>query len=120
MSLRLDCSISVCTHWFSSAWVYRRMLLRSSSRDGWVVCVLAWLFWVMVIELCLSNKLRMIMVNGLVAFADYDNLGGVFAAEVWVFSERYFVVEVFFGGICFLGFCWIEWAGRRRFSCWGF
>ena len=57
----------------------------------------------MVIELCLSNKLRMIMVNGLVAFADYDNLGGVFAAEVWAFSERYFVVEVFFGGICFIG-----------------
>ena len=50
----------------------------------------------------------MIMVNGLVAFADYGNSGGVFAAEVWAFSEGYFVVEVFFGGICFLGFCWIE------------
>jgi len=70
----------------------------------------------MVIELCLSNKLRLVLINQvLVAVADYDNLGGVFAAEVWVFSEGYFVVEVFFGGICFLGFCWIEWAGRRRF-----
>ena len=42
------------------------------------------------------------MVNGLVAFADYGNSGEVFAAEVWAFSEGYFVVEVFFGGICFL------------------
>jgi hypothetical protein len=28
---------------------------------------------------------------------------GVFAAEVWVFAEGYFVVEGVFGGMCFLG-----------------
>ena len=27
---------------------------------------------------------------------------GVFAAEVWAFSEGYFVVDTFFGEICFL------------------
>jgi len=50
----------------------------------------------------------MVLINELVAFADYGNLGGVFAAEVWAFSEGYFVVGAFFGGICFLGFYWVE------------
>ena len=50
----------------------------------------------------------MVLLNELVAFADYGNFGGVFAAENGRFSGGYFVVGAFFGGICFLGFYWVE------------
>ena len=55
------------------------------------------------------------MINEVLVFADYGNLGGVFAAEVWAFSEEYFAVEVFLVEYAFWGFVGLNGQGGGGF-----